>query len=375
MYLGLDREGTIEGLHNLLKQTAADKNIAGTLVLACKANAFTPGKVDRFLKQCKKPVFGGIFPQILFGQKKLQKGTIVAGLRQTVSAAAIKNIDSKNKLEAILEDMFVWQALQDKTMFVFIDGRSSHISTLVESIFNCFGLFPNYIGGGAGSFTDKEPCVFSNKGLLKDAAVIALADIKSGIGVAHGWEPVAGPLKVTATDDDTIISLNWRPAFEVYREIVEEVSGKLFLDVGFSQLAKGFPFGIIKMAKEMVVRDPIALEGDRLVCVGGVPLNSFVYVLKGDRQSLIAGAAKARQLAAISYRQETGSKEEAPFTTIFMDCISRALFLQSDFVQELMVVSRGYPLIGALTLGEIANSGRNYLEFYNYTAVIGLLED
>jgi hypothetical protein len=67
MYLGLDREGTIEGLHNLLKQTAADKNIAGTLVLACKANAFTPGKVDRFLKQCKKPVFGGIFPQILFG--------------------------------------------------------------------------------------------------------------------------------------------------------------------------------------------------------------------------------------------------------------------------------------------------------------------
>ena len=62
-------------------------------------------------------------------------------------------------------------------------------------------------------------------------------------------------------------------------------------------------------------------------------------------------------------------------TTFFIDCISRVLFLEGDFEQELQAVSRsGIPLIGALTLGEIANSRNDYLEFYNKTSVVGVLQ-
>ena len=321
--------------------------------------------------QCKKPVFGGIFSNILYNKEKLEKGTIVAGIHQPVRTAVVSDLSN---ISAAMECAFEWQSLQNKTMFVFMDGLSQNTSALIDSMFNCWGLLPNYIGGGAGSLTSgSKPCIFTEEGLLENAAVFALSDIKSGIGVAHGWKPVAGPLKVTEADYNRIISLNWRPAFEVYRKIVEKISGKSFDNNNFFQLAKEFPFGIAKMSEEMVVRDPIAVDGSELFCVGEVPLNSFVYILKGDKDSLIDGAVKARQLAEESYRKVANSRESKPTTTFFMDCVSRVLFLQSDFDEELEAVYTGNVLIGALTIGEIANTGKNYIEFYNKTSVVGLL--
>jgi len=58
---------------------------------------------------------------------------------------------------------------------------------------------------------------------------------------------------------------------------------------------------------------------------------------------------------------------------LFIDCISRVLFLDDSFPLELQAVhERQLPLIGALTIGEIANSGKDYLDFYNKTAVVGM---
>ena len=58
-----------------------------------------------------------------------------------------------------------------------------------------------------------------------------------------------------------------------------------------------------------------------------------------------------------------------------MDCISRVLVFQSDYIEELEVVYTGNPLLGAVIIGEIANTGKNYIEYYNMTSVVGLLED
>jgi hypothetical protein len=85
---------------------------------------------------------------------------------------------------------------------------------------------------------------------------------------------------------------------------------------------------------------------------------------------LVNAAGEALQLAKEAF-QGTSTDQ----TTLFMDCISRVLFLEEEFHQELHAVYKeGSPLLGALTLGEIANSGREYLEFYNKTAVVAVLE-
>ena len=86
---------------------------------------------------------------------------------------------------------------------------------------------------------------------------------------------------------------------------------------------------------------------------------------------MIDAAGKALALASAGLKT-TQSKEQI---CIFMDCISRVLFLEDRFYEELNAVcKKDRFLIGACTIGEIANSGNDYLEFYNKTSVAAILE-
>lgn len=375
MIIRLDRLGTVEEMANNIKELETDHKVNGIMILACDANEFTSEAVESIITQCDKQIWGGIFPGIIYENERLEKGTILVGLPQTVKTVVVEGLSDKSTEIEMQIQSLEKENLKGKTMFVFVDGLSSGIVALKEILFDCLGLVPNYVGGGAGSVSFvQKPCIFTNKGLIADAAVLALADIPSGIGVAHGWQPVSEPFKVTEVDRNRIISLNWKPAYQVYRETVEKLSGKSFDQYEFFDLAKGYPFGIIKVAKEMVVRDPIAqLKEKEIICVGEIQENSFVYILKGDKNSLIQGAEEARQLAERSYMEIGLSASAKPTATLFIDCISRVLFLQHDIIEELESVRGDTPMIGALTLGEIANTGKVYLEFYNKTSVVGLL--
>lgn len=371
MNVQLDRSGSVKELSAMLLEMEQNEAVQGIMILACDANGFIPDDVDPLLKALQKPVWGGVFPQILHEKENLETGTIVVGIHHAVKTLIIRDIGDVNRdLEEDLE-AFEETPLEGRTMFVFVDGLSTGVAAVKDSLFNCLGLQSNYLGGGAGSLSfEQKPCLFTGEGLLEDGAVLALAEMKSGVGVAHGWQPVSEPLKITESDRNRIVSINWRPAFQVYRETVEKLANISFDDQAFFDIAKGYPFGIIKMADEMVVRDPIEVnEAGEMICVGEVPVNSFVYILRGDRNTLIKGAAEALQLA----RDSAGT----PLTethTFFIDCISRVLFLEDDFHREMETVYQGGILVGALTLGEMANTGKSYLEFYNKTSVVGLLE-
>jgi len=273
---------------------------------------------------------------------------------------------------SLIEKLNVGENLQ-KTILVFVDGLSSGVEAFKEEIFNNIGLKHNYIGGGSGSLTfERHASIISNKGLLLDSGVLAVLDVPSGVGVAHGWQAVSEAMKVTEVDRNKIISLNWKPAFSVYQEVVEKLSNRLFSEEDFFSISKGFPFGISKVGTEMVVRDPIGIDKQGcIVCVGEVPQNAFVHILKGESLSLIEGARTAKKRAEEAFEQTIIDEENG--VTLFIDCISRVLFLEDDFQKELDIVS-DERMIGALTLGEIANTGKTYLELYNKTSVIGILE-
>lgn len=370
MHIRVDRDGSLAALSSMLAEVGSMADVTAVLVLAADNNAWTAEGFAPSLQATERPVFGGIFPQLLHGGERLERGTLVIGLTVPCRIGVVEGLsDTSADFDQALASTFP-VAPSAGTMFVLVDGFARRISALIDSLFNNFGLSLNYLGGGGGSLSlQQKPCVITPGGLRQDVALLAWFDMPSGIGVAHGWQPVSGAFRVTEAEGNVIVSLDWRPAFEVYREIVEPHSGQKFGEDNFFALAKAYPFGIAKLGGEVVVRDPLMRSGERLVCVGELATGSFVHVLHGNRDTLIAAAEEARQSAERVFPAAAG----APQLEFFVDCISRVLFLEGDFDKELRAARVGsLPLVGMLSIGEIANSGDNYLEFYNKTSVVAI---
>lgn len=339
------------------------------LILSCDENSYNVDKISEILSNCTIPIIGGVFPQIIYKNKNYTKGTLIIQINDTLESNIIENIsDSSNKkLDDVIEEKLGELGEQTKTMFVFVDGLSKNINGLLLGLFENFGLSINYIGGGAGSLSfNQKPCIFTNKGLLQDCAILATSVLESAIGVKHGWTPISEPLKVTKSNANLVQEFDYKPAFEVYKNIVQNYSGKIINKNNFFDIAKAYPLGINKLSGEMIVRDPIMLSDDNtLVCVGDVATNSFISILDGTNESLVKAVVEANIEA---------SKIKMENFTLFIDCISRVLFMEDEFSRELNAVYDNNILVGALTLGEIANNKKNYLEFYNKTVVVAKIQ-
>lgn len=323
------------------------------------------------LNQAGVTFMGGIFPKVIHGNSILDKGFVINTLSNVESLYVIENISSKDYSIPNIN----FNESKDYSLFTYVDGLTSNISHYLGELYENYGMQTNYFGGGAGSLTlVQKPCVFTNDGLYQDAAVFCVLNMASRIGVGHGWSKVDGPFIVTKAEGNVIKELNWENPFEVYKAVVEKHSGKTFTDDNFFDIAKGYPFGILKEDAECIVRDPLMVnENNQLVCVGELEDNMVVDILNGNGASLIAASKKATE---DSVKQAT-----APHKAILIDCISRILFLEDNFDKELSTITETikseFPEVsigGALTLGEISSYGEGFLEFYNKTVVIGLFE-
>jgi len=362
----VSEEGSFTDLERLISEAlAADPK--GLFILACDENGLEPDLATPLLRSLPVPVFGGVFPTILHKRRHLDRGYIVVGLNQTVELAVFEHVSAldPNAAEVVrLPDEIV----QAQSLMVLVDGLASTIDLLIGEIYNQVGPRPAVLGGGAGSLSfEKRPCIFTNDGMLVDALqVVGLPDPLRTC-VRHGWEKLAGPFLVTESDANVIRSLNYRPAFEVYREEVQPHTEASFEDTDFFEIAKTFPFGLEKLDEALLVRDPIIVDGDALVCVGNVPENAMVYILRGESPTLTAAAGAAASGAALP--------ETVGGDVVVFDCISRKLFLDEGFSRELDAIcapfSPGTHLVGALSLGEIANSAGGSIQFHNKTVVVG----
>lgn len=314
---------------------------------------------------------GGIFPKVIFNNATYEKGIVVSTLYNVVHLSTINNISKKQYTVS----PFFFENNKNYSLITYVDGLTSYISNFLSKLYENYGMKTNYFGGGAGSLSLKQaPCIFSKDGFFEDAAVVCIMEMKSSIGVKHGWKKLEGPYIVTKAKKNIIEEINWEAPFDIYQKIVEKDTQTKFTKDNFFQMAMGYPLGIIKQGVDYIIRDPLSIGDEKaLVCIGEVEENTLINVMKGDPKSLLEAAKDAAE--------ESITKASEPKTAIIIDCISRILYLNDQFKQELENVSNSildkHPdvsISGALTLGEISSYGNGYIEFYNKTIVVGLFE-
>lgn len=338
-------------------------------LLSCEANHFPVGELNRKLGGLPVPVFGGIFPQIIHARRNVVRGTLVCALDAAVEVHHVERIsDPQTDIAAQISGFDT--ALQAMpTIMVLVDGVAKRITTVLDAIYDALGMNRHYLGGGAGSLNFiQKPCLFSNAGVLADAAQLVGMPMRSGVEVGHGWQVLSGPFLVTCSEGATIHELDYRPAFEVYREEVEKISGARFEQRPFFEIANRHPFGHKKWEGDIIVREAMVRQGDSLVCAGELADGALLYVLAGDADELI------RTVGDVARRLQVDGGVVLAF-----DCIGRSLFLGDRYPEEIAAMTdalpENIPLFGALTVGEIAGRDEGCLEFYNKTIVLGALAD
>lgn len=321
--------------------------------------------------------FGGIFPGLIHGNQMYEEGALILVLPALEKPFLIRELN-RNQIELPDFGTKITKATNKKyTAMILVDGLTSNISLFLLKLFNRLGNAVHYFGGGAGFRTLRQgPCLFTPEGWFQNAAIVTFINLECNLGVRHGWERIRGPIVATKTRKNRIAELNWKNAFQVYREAVEGDSGLELTEENFFDIAKGYAFGIFKEGAEDIVRGTIDVtqEGE-LVCVGEVPENTVLSVLKGKKESLIRAAGQAVDDCLRSRIRNLHQN-------FLVDCFSRVVFLGGDFSRELETVNRKIQvfndqaiLSGILTLGEISSYGEGFLEYFNKTIVLGVLHE
>ncbi|NRB62627.1 MAG: FIST C-terminal domain-containing protein [Saprospiraceae bacterium] len=312
------------------------------------------------------PAIGGVFPGLIKGQEVVEGGILLIKVPCGENPILLQAHQSEH---IFIDD----SPPQTSSGLIFIDGLSPSVEGMLNSIFNRWGGDIKFFGGGCG-FMDlqQKPCLITKDGVFENAAIIVplASDVK--IGVRHGWEQVVGPLVATRTQGNDVVELNWEPAYQVYKNAIFNDSGIQLDDHPFFDIAKQYPFGIFKEGSEDMVRDPIARDDDNVLkCVGHVPENTMLYVLKGESEKLI----KAAEKAAYDCMPD---KQKEPSQVFVFDCISRRLFLEDAFEKELEAVGLRFDAlekpvdpVGALSIGEVSTMAERELAFFNKTIVVG----
>jgi hypothetical protein len=237
---------------------------------------------------------GAIFPRILAGDSLKDSGLLLLPMHDRPHFLLSGPLQTSDAIDATIEGLErLVPAKGDKngSLCLLFDALMPDIATFLHHCYRKLADRVAYLGGNAGSETfEPMPCLFDSTRIEQGGLLALLLPHCQDGWLEHGFRLPEQMTTATAAEGNRIISIDWRPAFEVYRELAKRDYGIEITHDNFYEMAVHYPFGIVRANGEIVVRIPVALRDDgSLHCVGEIPPNSLLTLLEGPEETLIEG--------------------------------------------------------------------------------------
>lgn len=348
----------------------------GVLVLLPEAEVANVAELQALFRERNIPLCGGIFPQLIFDNQFQAHGICLLRFDRMpqvalLSIAAHDALGAAATAEAINET--IAPCLDDDapaTLFMLLDAMLPNIATLLDELYLRLANRVQYAGVNAGSESFQPmACLFDADKLIDNAVLILLLKPHQGAVLEHGYQIQKHSLPATSTVGNRIIQIDWRPAFEVYQELVRNQFGVTINRDNFYQYAVHFPFGILRANHNVLVRIPVLLDDDNaLFCVGEVPPHAMLSLLAAPSVDSSSTLETLRRGLAQIQSERAGNE------LLLFYCAGRRLHLGDSAANAELQAFKGLSgadaIAGALALGEIGGSTLwGYPLFHNATLV------
>lgn len=258
---------------------------------------------------------------------------------------------------------------EPRSLFLVCDALNPSVATLLDELYLRLADRVAYTGANAGSETFQPiPCLFDETRFVERGVLALLLARRSGASIAHGYPVPEKLTTATSTAGNRIVQIDWRPAFDVYRELAREQYGIEIDRESFYASGVHFPFGVVRANGVILVRIPVALEQDgSLFCIGEVPANSVLTLLKAPTVDS-AGTVDAL-VTELARAPSTADRD-----VLLFYCAGRRLHVgiegACEEIRALKDRSAATHVAGALSLGEIGSGARwDYPLFHNAALV------
>ena len=365
-----------QSIGKLLSEWQQESSDLGVMALIPEAEKEKLPDLQHVCKALGIPLVGGIFPALLKNGEFSSEGGWLIRFEHRIPAVLFP---MSERSAPVLADEIAHAALaminttessgSRPTLFLMFDGMLPNIGSMLECLYSRLADRVRYAGVNAGSETFQPmPCLFTENALLGDGVLALLFPADSTTVLAHGYRQPERLLSATSTEGNRISMIDWRPAFEVYQEIIKAEYGIELTPDNFYQFGVHYPLGILRANAEVVVRMPVAIAEDgSLFCIGEVPENSMLVLLKSpapDEDACIEGLARTLE-------RESGELKGRRLLTFY--CAGRRMHLGAGAEIELAVLAKASGaevLAGAVSLGEIGcTQVDGYPMFHNATLV------
>lgn len=358
---------TLVEFEKQIKNINDDKTVKSLIILVADGFKGDLKQMENLVRNAEFPLFGGFFPEVIYKGSRVNDGVVLLPQKFEIQTNIFLLGEDEHENDFIANLEKSYQGVSGDLLFVFIDSLGKKKNEFIECLFNFFGIEVKYLGGGTGSLSfQPAPCIIHNTGFFENAAVTALTQKDVCINSAHGWTAVSGSLKVTDSWENQVKNIEWEPALQEYQKIIKEHSNIVLDQDDFFNTAKSYPLGLVKIDGELIIRDPYMTDGESLFLVDKVNQGEYVCIMNGNKDSLLKAANNV-----VNATCDNRLQQKNPEPLFVIDCISRVLFMGDQFDEELKIIQKKDPhFTGALTIGEIANTGNTFLEIFNKSIVV-----